>query len=175
MADCLIKKLNLVPHPDCFSWYCETYRSAGSVSRYGGQRSSAEEPENQRSAVTVIYALMKHGQQSPWHRLKSDEAFFFHKGCALKIHQLRPNADGGDYQSAVVGDGDHALLQYVVPAGTWFMQHPVTTKEDDFNLCSVAVSPGFDLRDHDVITDIETLCHSFPKLAHQIRTVSSRT
>ena len=165
-----------MPHPSGSGWYSETYRSAGRVTRHEGQGDYNKEPnkENERSAMSIIYALLKQGQQFWWHRLKSDEAFYFHKGCALEIHQLKPTDDGGEYQCTVVGDGDDAVLHHVVPAGTWFSQNPVhTSQENDFNLCSVAVSPGFDLKDYESVTDIKTLCQTFPKHADKIRELST--
>ena len=170
MADELIKKLKLNPHPadptQC-CWVTQTYCSSVAVVPQGVE-SSAE-----RKTLNAVHLIIKHGpgKQFDWHKNKSDEAFLYHKGCPLKIHQIKSN---GEYECTVVGDVEGGVWHHVVPGGTWFSQHPVTSKEGEYTLCSVLISPAYS--DDDVVTlkDPEELCKAFPSVADKIRDVSAK-
>ena len=74
----LIQELNLIPHPEG-GFYRETYRS--------------EEVLNDinRNLVTTIYFLLRSEDISHFHRIKSDEHWFFHAGSPLVVHTLDKN------------------------------------------------------------------------------------
>ena len=109
-----IEKLGLLPHPEG-GWFRETYRSsetipvAGLPERFGGERSFS----------TAIYFLLESGQVSAFHRIKSDEIWFFHDGGPLAIHSISGN---GDHEITRLGNNpDNGESFYaVVPAGSWF-------------------------------------------------------
>ena len=70
-----IRRLGLVPHPEG-GFYRETYRSQGNISR----ESLPVGMDGDRSYGTAIYFLLSAGQVSRWHRIRSDELWFYHAG-----------------------------------------------------------------------------------------------
>jgi predicted cupin superfamily sugar epimerase len=130
--------LDLAPHPEG-GWYRETWRAApASVpAGYPGTR----------AAATGIYFLLTAGQESAWHRVRSDEAWLWHSGGPLVM------LDGGDGElpsatpvSVTVGPDLAAgqLPQHVVPGGHWQAARPAGDAEV---LVSCVVAPGFDFTD----------------------------
>ena len=67
-ANDIIQQLNLLPHPEG-GYFAETYRSSLEVTNVDG---------NKRHASTAIYFLLKDKDKSHFHRIKSDELWFFH-------------------------------------------------------------------------------------------------
>jgi predicted cupin superfamily sugar epimerase len=137
-----IDRLGLAPHPEG-GWFKETYRSAetlaaaGLPERFGGDR----------AFCTAIYFLLESGQFSAFHRIKSDELWFFHAGSAMAIHCL--TADGQHRVIAIGPDhGQNAGFHAVVPAGSWFGAQPL--EPDSFSLVSCTVAPGFDFSDFEM-------------------------
>ena len=82
-----IEKLGLIPHPEG-GYFRETYRAAESIAadalpaRFGESRSFS----------TAIYFLLRRGEISTFHRIRSDEFWFWHAGGALTILSLNPTA-----------------------------------------------------------------------------------
>ena len=73
----IIEKLQLLPHPEG-GFYKETYRSDADISIDG----------NVRHLCTSIYYLLEDANRSRFHRIKSDELWFFHLGEPLEIITL---------------------------------------------------------------------------------------
>ena len=73
----VIQKFNLSSHPEG-GYFKEVHRSNVIVNSlaHGGQR----------SAYTSIYFLLPGDTFSAWHRISSDETWFFHSGCDVAIH-----------------------------------------------------------------------------------------
>lgn len=136
-ADEWIAELELEKHPEG-GWYRRVFTSE--LIAEGG-----------KAAVTSIYYLLKGGDFSAWHRLKSDELWFFHSGAPLTIHEI--NA-AGEYGETVLGG---AVLQHAVPAGTLFG----ASVDGGYALVSCAVAPGFDVADFEM-PPRDQLCAEFP-------------
>ena len=68
--------LNLTPHPEG-GWYRETWRAAPSFQPDGYP--------GPRAAATGIYFLLGPGEESAWHRVRSDEAWLWHAGGPLTL------------------------------------------------------------------------------------------
>ena len=127
--------LDLLPHPEG-GWFRETWRTSVPVQAHGGERATA----------TGIYFLLGPGEESMWHCVRSDEAWFWHRGGPLQLTL------GGDGDRP--GRGDTVLLgpevehgerpQAVVPGGVWQAARPASDREA---LVSCVVSPGFDYAD----------------------------
>jgi predicted cupin superfamily sugar epimerase len=124
--------LGLQPHPEG-GWYAETYRHAGAVEIAG---------LGERSLGTAIYFLLLPGESSAWHRVRSDELWFHHRGGALRLwigedpstatqHVLGPDIEAGHRP------------QLLVPGDQWQAARPV----DEAVLVSCVVVPGFDFAD----------------------------
>jgi hypothetical protein len=70
-AETLIRTLQLSPHPEG-GWYREIFRSARTVQPMDGRPA--------RAGLTSIDFLLTRGQQSAWHRVRSDEAWHWLEG-----------------------------------------------------------------------------------------------
>jgi len=158
-ADGLIKALDLTPHPEG-GHYRETYRSAGSVpaealpAGYGGSRAYS----------TAILYLLREGERSRWHRLRSDEIWHLHLGGPLNIAVISPNGDAGQVilgRNILSGE----VLQCVIMAGSWFGARPAAGS--GYALVGCTVAPGFDFADFEK-GDPEQLKRSYPELADLI-------
>lgn len=130
-----IEHLKLERHPEG-GWYTETYRSGLQLPAVATGQQGA------RAAATVIYFLLQHQERSHFHRIASDEHWFFHGGAPLHIHVLQQ-----DYTCMDLGPGHP---QAWVPAGAWFAAELVVPESDAFALVSCVVAPGFDFADFEL-------------------------
>jgi predicted cupin superfamily sugar epimerase len=130
--------LDLAPHPEG-GWYRETWRS--------GPESVPPGYPGPRAAATVIYFLLVPGEESRWHRVRSDEVWLWHRGGPL----LLLDGGSGDLPTAApdlvtlgpdVAAGQ--VPQHVIPGGHWQAAHPAAGAEV---LVSCVVAPGFDFTD----------------------------
>jgi uncharacterized protein len=159
-----IEKLGLVPHPEggCFR---ETYRAAESIAadalpdRFGGPRSFS----------TAIYFLLRRGEISTFHRIRSDELWFWHAGGALTICVIEPNGALNEYRLGANPEKDEAF-QAIIPAGCWFAARPDANAE--FTLVSCTVAPGFDFADFEMATRAD-LSAQFPQHGYLIETLTT--
>ncbi len=71
----IIKQLQLTAHPEG-GYYTETYRSKEAILNRNG---------DQRNISTAIYFLLNDNEVSNFHRIQSDELWFFHQGEPLEI------------------------------------------------------------------------------------------
>ena len=152
-AEAWIKELELEPHPEG-GFYRETYR-AGEIlpasalpSRYAGRRPFS----------TAIYFLLRSGEVSRFHRLRSDELWHFYDGSPLRLHIL---GRGGGYSAPVLGrkQGRGSRFQYVVPQGAWFGAEVI--EPDSFSLIGCTNAPGFDFADFE-LAERGNLIRRFP-------------
>ncbi|MET1057759.1 MAG: cupin domain-containing protein, partial [Pedobacter sp.] len=119
-----INKLNLQPHPEG-GYYNELYRSKLEVARVSSTL------VNIYNAFTSIYYLLEGHDYSGFHRLASDEVWYFHKGVPLLIHMID---NYGNYSKQELSDGPDGTLSFLVPAGIWFAAE--IPSECDFSLVS---------------------------------------
>ena len=158
-ATYLINQLQLQPHPEG-GYFKETYRSDESIAyealpkRFTGERNFS----------TAIYYLLKSGDRSVFHRIKSDECWHFYEGGTLLIYVIE---NDGNYYCIKLGKDLAAgeTFQYVVPANTWFASEPAPGSI--FSLAGCTVAPGFDFADFE-IANKEFLLSSFPQNAEII-------
>ena len=149
-----INHLQLQPHPEG-GYFKETYRAKENIpalalpNRFGGERSFS----------TSIYYLLRQGERSVFHKIKSDECWHFYEGQTLLIHIIENN---GIYQYIKLGKNlmNGEAFQYVVPANTWFASEPAPGSL--FSLSGCTVAPGFDFADFE-IADKKSLLSSFPE------------
>ena len=142
-ADAWIDRLGLHPHPEG-GYYKETYRSPGVL----GASAFWPGVDGPRNWSTGIYFLLKKGQRSHFHRIRSDEMWHFYEGHALCIHVIQPD---GTYSRIRLGrpESDPTLeFQAVVPAGAWFASE--VEKEGAYSLVGCTVAPGFDFQDFEL-------------------------
>lgn len=131
-----IDHLKLQPHPEG-GYYTEIFRSQQAVIR------ATESTIKQ--ACTSIYYLLEGSDFSGFHRIASDEIWYFHKGMPLLIHVIDQE---GQYTAYELADNDTGNLSVVVPAGSWFAAAIPTS--GGFTLVSCVVAPGFDFNEFEM-------------------------
>jgi predicted cupin superfamily sugar epimerase len=112
-AAALIQELDLQPHPEG-GYYREIFRS--------DERVQPLDDRPERSALTTIYFLLVSGQQSKWHRVRSDEVWHFYEGEPLEVFW-----SGGSepVQMATLSSGAAGSRPVcVVPAKCWQAARP---------------------------------------------------
>ena len=92
-ADNLIKKLNMISHPEG-GHYVENFKN---------------------ESVSQIYYLLKKSEKSHWHRLTKNEILHFYSGDPLEVFTSN---DGVNYEVFSLGSDNNYI--YTVTANTWF-------------------------------------------------------
>jgi predicted cupin superfamily sugar epimerase len=152
-ADEVIETLGLEPLPHEGGAFRETYRSATRV------RPGMDAPE--RAASTQIYYLLRPGESSALHRVRSDEVFHHYLGDP--VIQLRIDdgtetfGEPGAVQSAsVVTIGPDLRAgqrpQTLAPRDVWQGSVLSDTGPFGFALMGCTVAPGFEWEDFELIT-----------------------
>jgi predicted cupin superfamily sugar epimerase len=136
-----IKHLALQRHPEG-GYYKEVFRSAQQVNRSG--------EKTHRKACTSIYYLLEGEDYSGFHRILSDEVWYFHKGYPLHIHVI---SEQGIHETHELSDKTTGSLSVVVPAGLWFAAELPT--KTDYCLVSCAVAPGFEFSEFEMADKTE--------------------
>ena len=124
-----IAQLKMSSHPEG-GYYKEVYRSEQQIYRQGDDAI--------RSACTSIYYLLEGTEFSGFHRLFSDEIWYFHTGSSINIHIIDQN---GGYYLEELSASDSGNLSVVVSGRSWFAAE--IPKKEGFSLVSCAVAPGF--------------------------------
>ena len=157
-VNALVEDLGLLPHPEG-GFYREMYRSPTVVSAEG---------TGQKSAYTSIYYLLSGGDFSSWHRIKSDETWYFHSGCDVCIYFFDQNKELQTIQLGL----DSKCLQATIPANTWFAAKPIS--QNSFCLVSCAVAPGFEFADFE-IGKRDSLLREFGHSTNNIKGIEAHT
>lgn len=153
-AEYWIDRLHLLPHPEG-GFYREIFRSAeiigvdGLSKRYGSPRST----------FTSIYYLLRSGDISRLHRLKSDELWHFFDGDPLTVHIIKPD---GAYTAVTLGRrfdlGER--FQALIEHGWWF--GAAVDNPGSYTLVGCTVAPGFEFEDYEV-GNRKVLVAAFPR------------
>lgn len=151
-ANYYIDRLELRPHPEG-GHYRELYRSEELLESKG------------RNLATSIYFLLHEGEVSHFHRLKSDEIWYYHTGGPTVVYTI---SNEGEFEIKELGPQIHLgqKLQIILPAGTWFASTPM--EGANFTLFGCVVAPGFDFKDFE-LADRAELIAAFPELESVIR------
>jgi hypothetical protein len=158
-AEEYIRVLGLQEHPEG-GYFRETYRSEEEMTqlprRFVGNRVFS----------TAIYFLLKHGQFSALHRIKSDELWHFYDGAPLTISCIAPNGALSEIRLGKnIAKGE--VLQACVPYGWWFgaalQKHSLSYEFlHNFSLVGCTVAPGFDFADFEMPSQAEFI-QMFPQ------------
>lgn len=133
MNDPIIEHFHLEPHPEG-GYYREYFRAPLTVAT----------PHGDRSAATSIWFYLPIGHLSHFHRLTSDEIWYWHQGGNAVLHCIAPD---GTYTIHTIGSMPPATtFVCVLPAGTWFAAEP----QHSGVLVSAMVAPGFDFADFEL-------------------------
>ncbi len=84
-----IEQLELKPHPEG-GFYKPSYNS----------NERKDFLQGERALYTSIYFLLRSEDVSHFHRLQSDELWYFHAGSPLTIHMITPE---GRYEEVTLG------------------------------------------------------------------------
>ena len=155
----LIDNLLLKPHPEG-GFYKEIHRSDTIVSVL--KRSTT------KTAYTSIYYLLSGNDFSAWHRIQSDETWYFHLGCDVLIHLF----DESELLRTIELGFASQNFQTTIPAHTWFAAKPVN--KNAFCLVSCAVAPGFEFNDFEIAKRADLL-KEFGNSAESIQIIQALT
>ncbi|MDR1353819.1 MAG: cupin domain-containing protein [Treponema sp.] len=140
-ADFWIERLGLAPHTEG-GWYREIWRAGLEIPQnalpagYGGPR----------PACTSIYFLLREGEISAWHRVRSAEIWLWHAGGILELRLGGRGASPNIEETRLLGPGiaESAGFQAVVAPEIW---QSAVIHSGGFALASCVVSPGFHWQD----------------------------
>lgn len=145
-ADDLISILKLQPHPEGGA-FRETYRSH-----------IPAQTSDERSVCTAIYFLIRRGQPTSWHRVKSDEISHYYWGAPVELSLIDTN---GKLSKHILGtdvkSGERP--QIIIPANEWQSARSL----GEYSLFGCTVSPGFDFNDFELI-ETSKLQNMYPAL-----------
>lgn len=141
------ENLEMEAHPEG-GFFKEVYRSEGVID------ANALPPKFQgnRHYLTSIYFLLIEESFSAFHRILSDELWYFHKGDPIAIHVISPD---GHYEKIELGKKQY---QFSIPAESWFASETTGA----YSLVSCAVAPGFDFKDFE-LAKAKELVKTFPQ------------
>ncbi len=145
-----IESLQLKAHPEG-GFYKEIFRSDESVSL----SSLPSGYTGDRAFATSIYFLLRSEDISAFHRIKSDELWFFHAGSPVAIHILEEKG----LRKITLGMVIDGSLQAIIPSNTWFSAEVL--QPDSYCLVSCVVAPGFDFEDFE-LAEREKMTKEFP-------------
>jgi uncharacterized protein len=160
-----IDHLELTPHPEG-GYFKSTFHSDVTIPEQSGLSHGSN-----RLLYTSIYFLLGSEDISHFHRLKSDELWYFHAGSPLSVHVIDEN---GEYREMKLGlnieNGEQP--QILVKKNTIFGSSVL--EEDTFSLVGCMVSPGFDFVDFELFSQDELL-KDYPQHEEIIRKMAYKT
>lgn len=155
-----VTKLGLTPHPEG-GYYKRTFEANESIT----DNELSVTYEGERKLYTSIYFLLTSEDVSHFHRLKSDELWYYHAGSALTVHVIHEN---GEYEALKLGinlemgEAPQILVKKNSIFGSSVME------KDTCSLVGCMVSPGFDFQDFEMFTQDELL-QDYPQHEEIIR------
>ncbi len=144
-----VSKLGLTPHPEG-GYYKSTFVSDEQITDI----ELSVNFEGERKLYTSIYFLLPSEEVSHFHRLKSDELWYYHGGSPLTIHVIHEN---GEYEELKLGlDLEKGEVPQILVKKNSIFGSSVMEK-DTCSLVGCMVSPGFEFRDFELFTQKELL------------------
>lgn len=133
----IIKKFDLQPHIEG-GYFREDFKSAITLP------GDLLDKEENRSIVTTCYYLLAQGQKSIFHKITSDEIWYFCSGGPIELFEIN---EKGNLKKTILGaeisKGQYPKMH--VCKNTWFAATPC--KETEYALMSCVVFPGFEFVD----------------------------
>ncbi|APR00311.1 cupin domain-containing protein [Clostridium botulinum] len=156
-ANYFIEKLDMIAHPEG-GYYKESFISAENITD-----SDSTTFEDKRILWTSIYFLLRNGEVSNFHRLKSDEMWYYHSGSPLTIYMITPKGELITEQLGLdIEKGEKP--QVLVPKNYIFGS---AMNNKGYALVGCMVSPGFEFRDFELF-ERDTLLNLYPKYKETI-------
>ncbi|SHE73392.1 cupin domain-containing protein [Clostridium fallax] len=152
-AEYFIKNLEMIAHPEG-GYFKESFVSEDILPKNTFQNRF----NSDRKLWTSIYFLLRDGEVSNFHRLKSDELWYFHCGSSLTIYMI---SEEGKLITKELGLNIHngEVPQVLVPKGYIFGS---AMNNKGFSLVGCMVSPGFDFKDFELFKR-DYLINKYPK------------
>ena len=121
----LIKKFNMIPHPEG-GYFAESFR-------------------DKDNNVSLIYYLLKKSQRSHWHRLTKNEILHFYLGDSMSVYV---SEDGKVSNTILLGNNitNNENIHIIVKAGSWFSM----ISNGEYSLIGCTVAPGFNYSDFEL-------------------------
>lgn len=150
-ADYFIEKLQMTAHVEG-GYFSESYRSNE------GHERTTEGVLESRSLWSSIYFLLRDGEVSNFHRLKSDEMWYYQSGSPLSIYMISPEGKLTIEKLGLQIDAGEKP-QVLVPKGYIFGS---AMNEPGYGLVGCMVSPGFVFEDFELFSR-QTLLELYPE------------
>ncbi|MBS6501476.1 MAG: cupin domain-containing protein [Clostridium sp.] len=143
-AEYYIKNLEMLPHVEG-GYFKESFLSE-------------EKVRENKNLWSSIYFLLRTGEVSNFHRLKSDELWYYHDGEALTIYMISPEGELITKQLGInIEKGE--VPQALVPKGYIFGS---AMNNEGFSLVGCMVAPAFEYEDFELF-EREYLLNLYPK------------
>lgn len=125
-------------------------------------RSKLMTENNKRTCGTSIYYLMTRSDISSWHKVTSDEIWYYHGGSSAIQLLIHPD---GSMEKRFIGFDLEAgqVPQSLIPANTWQAAVLLNKEEDAWGLFGATVFPGFEYEDFSGAS-VEQMIKEFPHL-----------
>ncbi|HDK7167882.1 TPA: cupin domain-containing protein [Clostridium botulinum] len=157
-ANYFIEKLDMTAHPEG-GYYKESFISAENIT----DSDLTTTFDDKRILWTSIYFLLRNGEVSNFHRLKSDEMWYYHSGSPLTIYMITPEGELITEQLGLdIEKGEKP--QVLVPKNYIFGS---AMNNKGYALVGCMVSPGFEFRDFELF-ERDTLLNIYPKYKETI-------
>lgn len=158
-----ITGLDLKRHPEG-GYYTESYRAIPEINT----KDIFQEDLGNRNLATSIYYLLENSDVSVFHRLRSDELWYYHYGSPMLLHTFDSQ---NQYKQFIVGPelNENQQLQVLIPAGYIFGAEVLYSEE--YSLIGCVVTPGFHYNDFEIIPR-DYLMKTFPNHKELIEKLS---
>ncbi len=151
-ANYWIEKLGMIPHPEG-GYYYSSYTSEQSMFRHDIAGVSSSE----RKLWSSIYLMLTEDDFTAFHRVRSEEVWYYHYGSSVKIYMISPE---GELTTAVLGlDIENGEKMQVRVPKSHIMAAERTSEE--CSMIGIMVSPGFDFDDIKIY-DCDELIQLYP-------------
>lgn len=150
----IISKLSMQKHPEG-GYYAQTYRSPININ---GKYLDIDKGEY-RPLSTSIYFMLSDNDVSHFHRLKSDEIWYYHGGKPLVVAIIDDMGKLSEHELGLDIDSGQ-VPQLIVPAGTIFGSY--IKQGEGTSLVGCMVSYGFNFDDFELFSK-EYLLSKYPK------------
>lgn len=152
-AQYFIESLDMIAHPEG-GYYKPSFDSEEKITSVDLKTKF----EDNRILWTSIYFLLRDGEVSNFHRLKSDEMWYYHAGNSLTIYMISPTGELTTKELGLdIKNGE--TPQILVPKNYIFGS---AMNNQGFSLVGCMVSPGFEFRDFELF-DRENLLKMYPE------------
>lgn len=152
-ADYFIKNMDMIPHQEG-GFFKESFISKETIP----VKYSNSDLDESRNLWTSIYFLLRDGEVSNFHRLKSDEMWYYHSGSPLTIYMISPEGELITEELGLnIERGEKP--QVLVPKDYIFGS---AMNNEGYALVGCMVSPGFEFKDFELF-ERDYLLKTYPK------------